>query len=176
MSLLPLFLIFSSAFLHAGWNLLVRRHRTTEIFLPMTALISVLGLGPALAAELRGTPTPWVVWLHLPAAGLFQACYYLGLSRGYRKGDFTVVYPLARALPVLLLAVADVLLGQPPSIVGWLGMLLVTAGCLVVPLESLRDFSRARYWNGATRWAIFTALATVGYTVVDNHAAEFLPT
>ncbi|MCB8945767.1 MAG: hypothetical protein H6658_18620 [Ardenticatenaceae bacterium] len=46
-------------------------------------------------------------WPYLLVTGCFQAMYYLGLLQGYKSGDFTVVYPVARALPVLILAFVD---------------------------------------------------------------------
>ena len=57
-----------------------------------------------------------------------MAIYYLGLSRGYMSGDFTVVYPLARATPVLVIAALDVARGQAPTLFGWLGLLLIVIG------------------------------------------------
>jgi drug/metabolite transporter (DMT)-like permease len=125
-----------------------------------------------LAAEFWGTRFPVQIWVYLSFAGIFQACYYLGLTRGYQSGHFTVVYPVARALPILLVAMADVVLENPPSPIGWLGMILVSIGCLVTPLESLRSFTIANYWNRTMVWIIVTALGTIGYTVIDNAAAE----
>src|SRR3970040_1942761 len=98
-------LVLLSAFMHAGWNLLVRERRGSEIFLYMTGLVAALGVGPAIALEFLGEPIPARAWAYLLAGAAFQGAYFLGLSRGYRSGDFTVVYPVARALPVLLVGV-----------------------------------------------------------------------
>jgi drug/metabolite transporter (DMT)-like permease len=174
MPLSAISLVLISTFLHAGWNLLLRSQRASYTFLRIAIVIGAVGLGPALTAEFLGPHFPIQVWLHLVLAGTFQACYYLGLTRGYQRGDFTVVYPVARALPILLIAITDVVRGHLPSPIAWLGMVLVSAGCLVTPMRSLYDFRLDHYWNQTMIWIIVTSLATVGYTTVDNAAAELI--
>lgn len=167
-------LVLLSTFLHAGWNLILRNQRSDATFLQITIVTSLVGLGPVLLAELGPQPVLPSVWNYLILAGIFQALYYLGLTQGYRYGDFTVVYPIGRALPVLLVAVGDVARGRAPSLVAWLGMILVSIGCFIIPLESWRGFSWSRYWNRAMFWAILTALASVGYTLTDKFAADLI--
>jgi drug/metabolite transporter (DMT)-like permease len=94
---------------------------------------------------------------------------------GYRYGDFSFVYPVARALPVLFLALWDVGRGHFPSGLGWTGILLIAIGCSLAPLKSLRDIVKLAYWNRATLWILCTVFATLGYTAVDKLAAEILP-
>lgn len=174
MALFPLILVLVSTFMHAGWNLLARRQRGRDIFLPTQLFIAAAGLGPVLLAEWLGDPILPIAWRYLFWTGLFQALYFLGLLQGYRNGDFSVVYPVARALPVLVLALADVWRGRPPSLWGWLGVLLVSAGCLLVPLHSWRDFAWVRYRNATTAWVLLAATGTVGYTLIDKQAAELM--
>jgi drug/metabolite transporter (DMT)-like permease len=176
MPLTAIILIITSTFIHAGWNMVVRAQQNSYLFLRITLVISLVGLGPALLAEFWGTPFPASVWLYLLLAGVFQAGYYLGLTQGYRHGDFTVVYPIARALPILLVALADVARGDIPVLLAWLGMIAVSAGCVVVPLQSLREFRLKSYQNQAMAWTLLTAGSIVGYTVVDKAAVELLPT
>lgn len=177
MPILPVILVLISAFMHAGWNLAAHSQRANSrtLFLRIPIVVGVVGLGPALIAEFRGIPFPTQVWGLLALAGLFQGIYYLGLTMGYRSGDFSVVYPVGRALPVLFLAGVDLLRGRPPSAVGWLGILLVVIGCVLTPLESLRNFTATRYWNRTMVWILTLALGTVGYTTMDKMAAEMLP-
>jgi drug/metabolite transporter (DMT)-like permease len=174
MPLTAIVLVIISTFLHAGWNLVLRNQRSDSTFLQITIVVSVVGLGPALIAELGPQALLPHVWGYLIVAGIFQAIYYLGLTQGYRYGDFTVVYPIARALPVLLVAVGDVARGRAPSSAAWLGMVLVSIGCLVIPLESWWGFSMKRYWNRAMLWAVITAMTIVGYTITDKMAADLI--
>lgn len=158
--------------MHAGWNLLARRQRGTDIFLPMTMVVSAVGIIPVLLAEWLRPPILPAVWLYLIAAGICQAVYYFGLLRGYRSGDFTVVYPVARSLPVLVLALVDVAQGRPPSGWGWLGIGLIAVGCTLAPLQGWRDVRLERYLNPVTVWIVVTATGMIGYTLVDRAAAQ----
>jgi drug/metabolite transporter (DMT)-like permease len=74
----------------------------------------------------------------------------------------------------LLVALGDILLGRNISSAGWLGMLMVVAGCFLVPLHSIKEISKERYVNKANLWMLLTALGTVGYTLLDNSAAEIV--
>ena len=160
--------------MHAGWNLLARRQREGEsAFFERMLLVSLaVGLVPMIVSESMSRSLTPRAWACVAAAGGCCGVYYLSLARAYAASDFTVVYPVARALPVLLLAVSDVVLGRPPSPVGWLGMALVTGGCLLTPLRSFRDFNARRYVNSGSVWILLTAMATVGYTLFDKAAAE----
>lgn len=175
MPLPAIILVLTSTFMHAGWNLLLgAQTRTSYTLARMILVVTTVGLGPALILEFWSTPLPAQIWIYLMVTGIFQTLYHLGLTQGYQTGHFTVVYPVARALPILLLAFIDIGRGHAPSPIAWLGMVLVLAGCLIIPLESLRHFKLAYYWNYTMIWIVVTALGTVGYTAVDNAAAELL--
>ena len=174
---MPLFvvgLVLLSAVMHAGWNLAARRYRANDIFLRILVVIAVLGLPPAIFLEFTAQPVFPVVGLIVSASALFQGIYFWGITGGYRSGDFTVVYPLSRALPVLFVAFADMLRGHMPSALGWAGMVLVSVGCVLIPLHSPREISLSRYLNRTVLWALITAAAIVGYTILDSSANQLL--
>jgi drug/metabolite transporter (DMT)-like permease len=175
MSLTVVLLMAVASVLHATWNLGAHRQRSSAtFFLQLSIMGAAIGIVPAIAFELTSAPLPVPVWLLLALTGLAQGVYYFALNRGYRHGDFSVVYPLARSLPVLALAFIDLLRGRAPAPAGWLGLLLVFAGCFLAPQISLRGFSLRRYWNRATIWIGVTALSVVGYTLVDKLALELM--
>lgn len=176
MILLPLVLVLVSTFMHAGWNLLAREQRGRDIFLPLLLIVGAVGFFPALIAEWQGAPILPIIWQHILIAAVFQALYYFGLFKGYRSGDFTVVYPVARSLPVLVLALVDLIRGNTPSLIGGLGMGLITVGCVLAPLESWRGFSLTHYGNKTMVWIGVTALGMIGYTLVDRAAAAQMHT
>lgn len=169
-------IISASAALHASWNLAAHSQRSdSRFFMRLCLAGAAIGLLPALVSESISAPMPGEVWVLLLLTGACQAAYYFGLSRGYRHGEFSVVYPVARALPVLMLAVVDMARERPPSVGGCAGLVLVFAGCALAPQVSLKAFSLKRYWNHATVWIAVVALAMVGYTTLDKAAAELLP-
>jgi drug/metabolite transporter (DMT)-like permease len=175
MSLFSLALVLLSAGMHAGWNILVRDRREINMFLCISIVAAVLLFPIMLAAEFVAAPIATVVPTNLLFSGIFLAVYYFGMTRSYRGGDFTVAYPLARALPVLLVACAEVALGDAPTPLGWLGILLIALGAMVLPLQSLSELKLARYWNRTTLWILVAATGIAGYTVVDSAALRQLP-
>jgi len=161
--------------MHAGWNLLVRNHRGHNMFLTISAITILIFFPFAAIAEFFSLPVLSVVPLNIVLGGLLLAIYYVGMTNSYRGGDFTVAYPLARALPVLVIAGIEATSGESPTLLGWIGILLIAIGTVIVPLQSLDELSIAHYWNRTTLWILLAALGIVGYTVVDQAALRQLP-
>jgi len=175
MSHFVIILVLCSSLMHASWNLLARRKGSeTVFFYRMITVVVIAGLIPAITSELIAHSLPINAWVCVIGAGSFCGFYFFCLAQSYESSDFTIVYPIARSLPVLLVGIGDILLGRSISSVGWLGMSLVVSGCFLVPLRSIREFQLHRYFNKANLWMIFTALGTVGYTLLDKTAAEIV--
>jgi drug/metabolite transporter (DMT)-like permease len=138
----------------------------------MLCVLAALGIMPATIAFACMPALPTRIWWCALVSGTLCGMYYFSLAKAYDSGEFTMVYPVARALPVLIVGVADMLRGRPPTVGGWCGMALVTAAILLLPFQSFRAFSAKDYLNRTTLWCLLTALGTVGYTVVDKFAAE----
>ena len=173
--------VLFSTILHAGWNLIAKRRSDSwTALLQILAAISVPGLLIALAAELLAGGLLRHVWPFLLGAGCAQAVYFLGLTLGYRAGDLGIVYPVTRALPVLVLGGFDLARNLSPSATGWLGLALVAAGCIVISGAAGDDRGaavrgrRARRLRPTLGWAAVAAAGTVGYTAFDKLAAEVL--
>ncbi len=138
----------------------------------MLIAVIVIGLVPAVVTEIITRSITPLAWLCLVGSGICAAVYLFGLARGYEMTDFTVVYPLARALPVIFVAIADVLRGRHLTPLGWVGILFVSFGCLLVPLRSFTDIHLTNYFNRASVWVLVAAMGSVGYTLLDKYAAE----
>ena len=166
-------LILISAAMHAGWNLLARRQREETIFFArMLAVVALVGLLPATISEIMTRSLPPTAWLCVAGSGVCLGLYFWFLARAYGSSEFTVVYPVARALPILFIALCDVVRGHMPSPLGWVGVVLVTAGCFLAPLHSLRDFTVGKYFNRASLWMLLAAAGSVGVTLLDKIASE----
>ena len=166
-------IVLLSTFMHAGWNLLSRYEGSVrDFYWKMLIVVVGVGLLPAVVSEWTTRSITLVAWLCLLGSGISSALYLFGLARGYEMTDFTIVYPLVRALPVVLVAFADVLRGRQLTQIGWIGILIVSAGCLFVPLRSFSDFHLSNYFNRASVWVVLAAMGSVGYTLLDKYAAE----
>jgi drug/metabolite transporter (DMT)-like permease len=99
----------------------------------------------------------------MAGSGLLHVGYYTALQRGYRDGDLSVVYPLARGTaPVLSVTGAIVFLGERPAALGLAGGALIVAAILLLTLGAA-----SRKGAGA---AVATGAFIAAYTVWDAHA------
>jgi drug/metabolite transporter (DMT)-like permease len=164
-------LLLVAAVLHAGWNLLVKSAAEKQIFIWLAWVVGSVCYTPLLAL----TPAlPRAAWPYVLAAGLAQAAYTLALSRAYRIGDFSLVYPLARgAAPALLALWAALFLGERPSPAGLLGLALLLLGLLVVGgAFGRRPAGPARPSRSAVIAALGVALCISVYSAIDGAAVQ----
>lgn len=166
-------IVLISTFMHAGWNLLARfNHAERAFYYKMLVLTLFAGFIPAVWSEIKtGSMTP-LAWWCVFGSGICAALYLFFLARAYETSDFTIVYPVARALPVIFVALIDVARGRQLTVFGWLGIILVASGVILVPQSSFRDIRFRNYMTKASLWMFLAALGTVGYTFLDKIAAE----
>lgn len=178
MSVWAILLVVFSAFLHASWNILGKANKATvQSFFFMTSFSMALLLSPFLLWFYFTAGSQYFsnqFWLLLFFSGLLQIIYLLGLGFAYKKADISLVYPMARALPVLMVGCIALMLGQAITLMQWLGFSILTVGCLLVPLTTLRQVSLASYCNVGIVWAIVAALGTAGYSIIDKLALSEL--
>ena len=159
--------------MHAGWNLLARfEHSERDFYRKMLIVIMVIGLIPAVVSEYLTRSLTSTAWICVIGSGISAGVYLYFLARAYESSDFSIVYPVARALPVIFVAVGDVLRGRYLTPAGWVGVFLVAGGIIFVPLQSFRNISLKNYLNRTSLWMLLAALGTVGYTILDKIAAE----
>ncbi|AGH81914.1 hypothetical protein PCNPT3_09880 [Psychromonas sp. CNPT3] len=178
MSIFAILLIILSALLHASWNILSKSNKTSvHVFFFMASLCMALLLLPFLlwfyfsAGYEHFSPRFWYLIFF---SGIFQIIYLMGLGLAYKNADVGVVYPIARALPVLIVGAFGFLLGDIILVKQWLGFLLITGGCILVPLISLRQFKLSHYLHVSIAWAVLAAIGTTGYSIIDKLALSEL--
>ena len=166
-------LVLLSAVLHAAWNLIVKSGDDKLITAWTTILIAPLLLWPALL--LTGLPPPRA-WPFLLVSGALHTAYNLALVRAYEHGQLSVVYPIARGVAPLLVAIAaPFTAGERLTPLGFAGVVLATTGIAGVGLSDVAHrFSRRHGDHGAgwpgVRWALVTAACIGAYTLVDKAA------
>lgn len=164
-------LVVLSAFLHAGWSALMKRSPDLLAFNALQCaptLLVGLALLPFLPLHELG-PDFFAV---LAASSLIHGVYFLGLTRALELGELSLVYPIVRSTPALLPLLALPLLGERPSPAGAGGIAVVVAGVWLVQGEG--RVSRRALLSPAARWAGFTLVTTVGYSLSDKRAMALL--
>ncbi|WP_228130072.1 EamA family transporter [Desulfocapsa sulfexigens] len=97
--------VLLAATLHASWNFLIKQKKDKHI--SMTAV--VLGHAPFALAVLLFSPLPQIESLpYIVIGALLHTGYQLFLLYSYRIGDLSQVYPLARGVAPIVVAVVSV--------------------------------------------------------------------
>jgi drug/metabolite transporter (DMT)-like permease len=173
LSPLALALVLGSAFLHAAWNLAAKRAGGATrgpAFVFSFSLLTALIYAPFAIAQ-GGLQWPETgaaaAWAVLGSACLHVG-YFLALQHGYRVGDLSVVYPLARGGgPALATLGAIAWFGERPSALALVGTALVVVGAAV--LATGRAPAGVRLGPGL-RWGAITAAFIAMYTLWDARA------
>jgi drug/metabolite transporter (DMT)-like permease len=170
--LLVLALVLSSSVIHATWNLWTKQLgpsvRQASLLWMMTAISSVC-YAPFAWATIAATHwRPDAASLGLiVGSGLIHVGYFFVLLRGYRAGDLSLVYPLARGTgPLLATAGAVVLFHEHPTWLSVSGALLVVTGVAVMTAPGARG---ARgHASAAVGYGLATGVAIAVYTLWDG--------
>src|SRR3954468_2923547 len=110
--------------------MLIARARDPQAATAIAAVLGMLVLVPFAVATWRGESgaLPYAA-----TSAVIHVAYFALLALAYARADLSVVYPLARgSAPVLVLVGSVLVLGESPSLVQALGVLLVGAGVFLV--------------------------------------------
>jgi drug/metabolite transporter (DMT)-like permease len=169
LAVLPLILL--AAIFHATWNALLKASEN-PLSLATRAVSwgTVVSLPPvAVAWVVAGRPgLPLAGWLLALASAFLELLYFITLSTAYRRGDLSVVYPIARGTaPLLAVLVGLTLLGERLHVGAVFGI-----ACLVVGIWVVRRPSNA---GSALGPALLTGVLIAAYTSLDRIGVRLGP-
>jgi drug/metabolite transporter (DMT)-like permease len=183
MPLSALILLILSALLHAAYYGFYKRSADKQVFVWWFLLVAVVVYSPTLL--LNESVIPAQGWLCLLLSGLLDMIYFASVGKAFEEGDLSVVYPLARGAPPLLITLGGVVfLGERLTPWGLTGILLVTASLYVInvrskadllrPLRSLRERSSQLALLASVSVSIHSVIDKVGLRYVDPLAYGYL--
>lgn len=167
MSATIFFAVLLAALLHAGWNAVVKGG--VDKVTAMTAVVVGQGLF-GLAALAFASPPGWDSAPLIAASVALHIGYQLFLLQGYRLGDLSQVYPIARGVAplivtgVLVFVVGETLTGGELAAIG-----LIVAGVMSMSLARQSDGLRN---PRAAAFAVGTGCFIAGYSLVDGFGAR----
>ncbi len=143
--------LLASAFLHAGWNALLKRERDPRVAVlgVLAAAFSFAVIAGALTPAPRFTSRGGVLWT--VGAGLFEGLYFVTLAAALARASYGAVYAIARGgALVLVWPAASLLLAEPVTLARAVGAVVVGTGIALVALAS---------WGRASRSGVVMASA-----------------
>jgi len=174
MSVLAFVFIFASLLLHSLWHFLCKSSgKSSAAFFALfssTLFCTVLpfALFSGITAEVSGK-----VWVYAFFGAFSGVLCDIGLVSAYRYADISLVYPMARALPVFFTLVVTTAFGwgKPLGAAAVAGMLTIFSGCVCMaltngPQGTLRQ--KMRHIRNGLAGILIAAAGTTGYTVVDS--------
>lgn len=177
MSGLALALVLAGAVCHAIWNIAAKKAAGGAPFVFLYGVVAVAAVAPAAVWTWTRTPQTFggAMWFAVAASAAIHVGYALVLQKAYRAADFAVVYPVARgAGPMLSVALAVALLGERPSLAGWVSVGAILAGVFVsAGIGGLARGNAGRRGVGAL-WGLATGAFIAAYTVLDGWAIRAL--
>jgi uncharacterized membrane protein len=101
-------------------------------------------------------------------SGTVEAAYFVLLSAAYRRGDLSVVYPIARGTaPLLAVAIGVGILGERLGVAGFTGVALLLVGFLLLqrPWQALRGHTGL---DPSIAFALATGVTIASYSALDR--------
>ena len=168
-------LIMVSAVIHAVWNLMAKQARDGKSFVWLSSALILPIYLPAVAfVILTDHPVFGATeWIALGGATLLHLAYFIALQTGYKIGDFSQVYPVARGTgPLLSSLLAMLVFHEEPTMAACAGILLILSGVFVI------SGGRALMAKGAEGkaslkpilYGVLTGLFIASYTLWDKFA------
>jgi len=156
--------VLFAAACHAAWNALIK------VGLDPLSTTTLIAIGAAAVSfvclPLVGMPASQA-WPWLAASAIIHLLYFAALIESYRTGDLGQVYPIARgSAPLMIAIVSAALVGEHLNLLGWIGIVTLAAGVLLLSARGGRDIVQLD--RRAVGCALLTALTICAYSVTDG--------
>jgi uncharacterized membrane protein len=175
---LAILLVLLSAAMHAFRNFFTKKALDKQAFVWWYEIFGLIFFTPLFLFTLlhEGANTHIsIVFIFL--SGFAHFIYWYFLAKALEKGDLSLIYPIMRSSPALVLIFSLTILGENISVLGVTGILLVAVGVYTIHMESLalsellRPF-RAMTGDRAIQFAFLTLFSAACYTLVDKIAVS----
>lgn len=180
-------LVAVSAVLHVAWNVRLKtagdplRAATVGV---LAGCVGIVPVGLAVWAA-AGWPALRVEGVILGlVSGVIEAVYFILLSAAYRRGDLSVVYPIARGTaPLIAVTIGVVVFGERLGVAGSLGVVALIGGFLVLQrpwraftwrARGTADGGRSTPVDTSILFALATGVTIATYSAVDRAGTRLM--
>ncbi len=178
MSYLAIILVLLSAFLHSLKSLLIKSSVDKQVFLWWYATVGAVLYFPVFLFFYFKAQTPINdLLIYGGTTSIIHFFYCIFFAKSYEHGDLSLVYPIMRASPALVLIFAVLFLGESVTLLGGLGVFLIVFGVYIINMKKLTLSEIKKpifsvFKNRSTKYAFLTMLTVAAYSVFDKVGAE----
>lgn len=164
-------LVLVSASIHAIWNLAAKKAQGGMLYFWSFTFFEVLIYTPI--TLFLGVQLSWFTFGFALVSGLIHIAYFLLLLQGYRLGDLSLVYPIARGLgPVVSVIGAIFIFGERPSFLDFCAAIIIALGAILLTGDPRQLRNSAAL--PAISFGLLIALSIGAYTLWDSYAVKNL--
>jgi len=165
-----LLLVLASAVAHAVWNLLIKKSLDKESFLWLLHTIATVLFMPFFLHDLLTMHLSLQQVALILTSFFFQCLYLVLLTRAYKVGEMSQVYPMMRGAAALLIPILSLLFYKEKlAVSGWIGLALIVFGLFALSKQRLDKNSLSILLiTGGVGFSI------TGYTLVDKSILSFM--
>lgn len=178
MSISILLLILFSALCHALWNIIAKNTKDKLTLLWLQMIFNAVLLTPIVFIFFKAPTLNSIPFLLL--SGIFQALYYIVLSKSYECGNIALVYPLTRGSAPIFVCIFSTILGiETITFPMFISIFLIAFGIYCVNLNSI---SRAEILtpfkiliqDKSARLSILLGIIIGIYTIIDKQNVKLV--
>lgn len=170
-------LVLTAAGLHATWNYCVKRAGGGLPFVYLVGIIICTLYLPIVTGYWiwKSPSLTWSALLWIFGSGVIKTAYSLFLQRGYRFGDFSLIYPLARGTgPLLATLAAIIILGERPSPQAIAGIVMIVGSIFFLTGGSKLFHQSRAHLHQAIGYGLSSGVLIASYTLWDHHGVAAL--
>ena len=182
MNKIAIMLVVLSAVMHALRNFFTKKAYDKQAFVWWYEVFGQLFFSPVFAVVLFSEGLELSISLYMVlVSGFVHFVYWYFLAKSLEKGDLSLVYPIMRSSPALVLVFSLTILGEDVSLFGGLGISLIVLGVYAINMKKIKvsEFYKpimAVRSDRATQFALLTLFSVAAYSVIDKIAVERMNT
>jgi len=177
---LAIILVLLSAVMHALRNFFTKKALDKQAFVWWYEVFGLFFFTPLFLIVLfQEGPGFCIATPYIILSGVVHFIYWFFLTKALEKGDLSLVYPIMRSSPALVLIFSIIILKEDVSSFGAAGIILVAIGIYTISMEKFDIYNivqplRALFKDRAIQFAFLTLVAVAGYSLVDKVAVGLM--
>src|SRR5690625_1794403 len=159
--------------MHATWNYLVKRSNGGFAFVGLYMATSTVIYAPFVIGLffIRDITIGWVEVGFIIGTTIIHLAYSLTLQQGYKVGDLSIVYPVARGIaPIFVVILAIFIYDETLSLLTIIGIIFITLSVFILT-GGLQIVQSKNTLKGLI-YGIVIGVIIASYTILDKGAVS----